>query len=746
MQIIQRLLISLLAISLLSAQAPQSAPREVEGRLATRLLNPSLEAAESETPKDQPKAEVTPISASKAVKKPQETVLNVGDVITISLPGEEAFAVDFAIDRQGTVTLPEVGSVELAGLGLTEAGLVIRSALSHAYRDLEELSVTMKERKLVVTVLGYVNAPGTYELPVDANVQMAISAAGGLATGAQLDRIQLRRGEAVNAFDYKAYLDSGDLGILPDMQTLDTVFVPASPLTGNVKTEFDSRLLTQASGKENGRSAIKVFGEVNTPSVFDYSDDANVVDIIMRAGGVTRYADVSQIRVLANDTAQVFSLMDYLDTGDAGRLPQLSAGATIYVPKTVEDSRNKDRTIYVMGEVARPGPIELQPGMGFIDVLATAGGPTRFADTINVRVLKADQSVITVNLPRFTEGRGEVLPDVGAGDTIFIPEKLDNIEPSWLKTPSNRTIKVIGAVMKPGRYEWSDEMNFFDLFAQAGGPSPKANIAAVQILMAEDAHSSRTFDLEAYINGTNASPLPQLVAGNVIVVPELPDDPSDNKSQWLRQAPEQSIYIMGQVNAPGRYGFNSSMGFLDIVAAADGPTSSADLRNVRVSHRGQNGSQVSHVNLARYFQTGDDSLLPHVRPGDVIFVPDRDKEWLDDSVGSTIRVLGAVAKPGRYRFSDEMTLLDLLAEAGGPTGDAMHDKIVVVNLACCREQARVFNLVDFAKTGDITMLPVVQAGDTVYVPDRTQSRWAKFMNGVRDTVPLISMVALIAGL
>ncbi len=105
------------------------------------------------------------------------------------------------------------------------------------------------------------------------------------------------------------------------------------------------------------------------------------------------------------------------------------------------------------------------------------------------------------------------------------------------------------------------------------------------------------------------------------------------------------------------------MSFLDIIAAANGPTGAADLRNVRVSHRHGKGSRISKINLARYFETGDDKLLPRVKPGDVIFVPDRNKEWLDDPKERTVRVIGAVGKPGRYRFADDMTLLDLLAEA-----------------------------------------------------------------------------------
>ena len=159
------------------------------------------------------------------------------------------------------------------------------------------------------------------------------------------------------------------------------------------------------------------------------------------------------------------------------------------------------------------------------------------------------------------------------------------------------------------------------------------------------------------------------------MVPELPDDPTDDKSQWVRQASADSIYIMGSVGAPGRYAFNRQMHFLDIVTAADGPNISADLRNIRVTHRGERGSRVSKVNLALYFETGDETILPRVKNGDVIYIPDQDREWLDLSKEKSVRVLGAVKAPGRYEFDDSMTILDLLAEAGGPASDALIEKI-----------------------------------------------------------------------
>jgi protein involved in polysaccharide export with SLBB domain len=676
----------------------------------------------------------------------EDIKLRIGDLVSLRVPGEQALSADFKVDRQGQISLPEIGNVMVAGLDLKAAENSVRTRLSRVYRDLDKLSLSLKERKLLVAVLGYVKTPGMVEIADEASVQMAIAAAGGLNQGAQLDRVRLRRKGKEEIFDYKRYLDTGDSTILPKLIPLDEIFVPASPRTGNVQIDFDGRTLAEAGDGSEDRTSIKVFGEVNKPGIFAFKNGANAVDLIMRAGGVTRYASVEQIRIINKGEPSVLNLQTFLDSGKNELVPDLAPGATIFVPKQLEEIRAGKNTVYVMGEVAKPGAFDSKPGASFIDILANAGGPTRFAETRQIRLLKANGTAILVDLPLFTEGRGGKLPKVEAGDAIFVPEKTDAKEPSWLKVAPNRAIKLMGAVVRPGRYEWSDEMSILDLLAQAGGPTHKADMARIQIRRSEtDQGRTVLFDLTNYLNG-KAPKLPKLSAGAVIMVPDLPSSPVDMKGQWVQQAPEASIYIMGQVGSPGRYAFNTQMSFLDIIAAANGPTGSADLRNLRVSHRGLKGSKVSKVNLARYFETGDDALLPKVKPGDVIFVPDRNKEWLDDPKERTVRVIGAVGKPGRYRFTDDMTILDLLAEAGGPTSDALQSKIVVINMTQNTEYARLFDLVGFAKTGRIDRVPAVRAGDTVYVPNMSQSDWKIFMDGVKDFIPIVSLIALLGAL
>jgi protein involved in polysaccharide export with SLBB domain len=549
----------------------------------------------------------------------------------------------------------------------------------------------------------------------------------------------------VITFDYQKYLDTGDSRILPSLRPLDEIFIPSSPLTGNVQIDFDSRTLAAAGDAAEDRKAIRVFGEVNQPGSFAFRPGMTVMDALLRAGGVTRYASVDQVRVIANNQPQLFNLKSYLDSGRTGLNPVLVPGTTIFVPKETDEVQSGAHVVYVMGEVAKPGAFEARPGASFFDILANAGGPTRFADSRQIRIIRGGGGVTDFDLSAYTEGGGHTTPPtISPGDAIFVPEKVQGPEQSsWLRIPPDRSVRVIGEVRAPGRLEWSDEMSLVDLIAQAGGPTEHGDLANVTVLTSDAGGRATTFDLKHFLErGGPAGSLPVVHSGYTVTVPALPQSPNDTRSTWVEQPASRSIYVLGSVGHPGRYAFDPGLSFLDVLSAADGPTPSADLLNIRVSHRGEARERVSHVDLAAYLESGDEHLLPEVKPGDVIFVPDRNRNWLEESPRNTVRILGAVGKPGRYQVSGDMTILDLLAEAGGPTSEAYEEKIVVVNLSCCASQARLFNLVAFAKTGDFSRLPVVRPGDTVYVPTLEQSDWKIFMDNVRDAVSILSIFGL----
>lgn len=673
--------------------------------------------------------------------------MQVGDQIAIMLPGEVTLNKTFQIDRQGRLTLPEVGMIEAKGMTEDELQKAVTQTLSAVIRDLSSLQVFVSKRQLLVTIQGYVAEPGEFTLNHNASVQMALYAAGGLRAGAQLDRFQLRRDGEVIVFNYKKFLDTGDDTLLPTLRSLDTLFIPASPMIGNIEQTFDPAALADSGDAAEDQEAIKVFGEVIRPGSFSAKEENNLVDMLMRAGGVTRYAAVEQIRVISDNEPKIFDLKQYLDSGDESLLPNIVAGATIFVPKQEEEIKAGSNTVYVMGEVAKPGAYEGKEAATFIDILANAGGPTRFAESRQIRIIRRDGTTVPFDLTLFSEGRmTDPIPQIQPGDAIFVPEKLDQNEKSWLKVSPSRAVRVIGEVVRPSRVEWSDEMSLMDLLAHVGGPTSRADTSRIEVVTPIGGNRTQTsiLNLDTFINeGRPDSELPPIRAGSTVRVHDLPDDPVDNKSKWIRQSSDSSIYVFGQVGAPGRYRFTEEMHFLDILSAADGPTADADLHNIRITHLDGKHARVSRLNLALFFETGDANLLPEVNIGDTIYIPEKNRNWLDRPKETTVRVLGAVNKPGRYNFDDHMTILDLLAEAGGPSNEAYIEKITVVNLSCCRDQARTFDLSEFSRTARFQDLPVLRVGDTVYVPRREESTAEKIRQGITDLFQLAGIAALI---
>ena len=680
-----------------------------------------------------------------------DIVIRPGDVLKIEIPGEVDFESAFQVKRDGTVNLPEVGKISIVGKTLHQTNTDLSKILGQEYRAINHLKVYLIERRVLIQVLGFVKQPGLIDLPEDGNVQMALQKAGGASAGAQLNKLQLNRQGKITIFDYKKYLDTGDFSILPKIIPLDVIFVPASPLIGNVQMDFDAATLSASGDGSEAATAAKVFGEVLKPGVFSFKKGNTVVDMLMRAGGITRYAGVEQIRVINDGTPQLFDLKTYLDTGDAAHMPQITAGSTLFVPIQEEEIKSGSRTIYVMGEVFKPGAYEAPAGTEFFDILANSGGPTRFAESRKIRIIRSSGQVDNFDLQAYTEGlTKKVIPKIFPGDAIFVPEKTDMNEKSWLKITPDRAIRVIGAVKKPGRYEWGDEMSFLDILAHAGGPTQDADMSQIRVIKTGESKRMPPFDLDQFITeGGDFSLLPQVGAGDTIIVSERPRDVIDNKARWLRQSQESSIYIFGQVGQPGRYAFDNKLHFLDILSAADGPNQHADIHNIKVTHRNSFQSKVTTLDLGLYFETGDETLLPIVKAGDSIYIPERNKPWIDQKKEQTIRIIGAVEKPGRYQFSADMTILDILAESGGPTQTADLEKIMVVNISQSQTEeniSTVFDLEEFIEHPDFTTLPLVRAGDTIFVPDISQSNWNVFMNNVKDMLSIVSLVVIAGGL
>lgn len=78
-------------------------------------------------------------------------------------------------------------------------------------------------------------------------------------------------------------------------------------------------------------------------------------------------------------------------------------------------------------------------------------------------------------------------------------------------------------------------------------------------------------------------------------------------------------------------------------------------------------------------------------------------------------IWGQVIKPGLYIVPDDTDLLTLLSLAGGPREDAKLTKIRIVRPTAQGEKIIWINMKKYIETGDETMIPIMQPGDTVIV-------------------------------
>jgi len=87
-------------------------------------------------------------------------------------------------------------------------------------------------------------------------------------------------------------------------------------------------------------------------------------------------------------------------------------------------SQIRSKNIYFMGEVSKKGPIEMTAGMTLLEAIGSAGGPTEFANTKKIYILR-DVAGVRQKIPvRYKEAlKGDRTLDLvlKPGDTIVVP-------------------------------------------------------------------------------------------------------------------------------------------------------------------------------------------------------------------------------------------------------------------------------------------------------------------------------------
>lgn len=265
-------------------------------------------------------------------------------------------------------------------------------------------------------------------------------------------------------------------------------------------------------------------------------------------------------------------------------------------------------------------------------------------------------------------------------------------------------VSVFGEVRSPGLYVYKPNLGIMDYIMCAQGTTRFAQIDTIKVIHIEEGKiQAKVFNLEKLLE--QGGKQPQIKSGDAIFVPERV---RNFTTGWTKVPAEKSVYVIGEVKNPGRYDFIPSLGFLDVLSQAGGPTRDADTKRLAVI---RDHKLVVTFDLHAY-QRGKQNRLPVIKPKDLIYIP---RTYVDYRIkkGSekVLNVIGEVTKPGRYEIENDMNLLDVLASAGLQS----QANISKIRIFHPNEKTTVFNLKKWAKKGDFTRLPVIRGGDTIMI-------------------------------
>ena len=144
------------------------------------------------------------------------------------------------------------------------------------------------------------------------------------------------------------------------------------------------------------------------------------------------------------------------------------------------------------------------------------------------------------------------------------------------------------------------------------------------------------------------------------------DSPASEVRVTLGRHRTIQVNVMGEVEMPGTYRLSSFATVFHALYQAGGVTDIGTLRNIRVL---RSGREVASVDIYKYLFHGDSKDDIRLEEGDIVLVPSYDL---------LVEVTGCVKRPMRYEMEAGEPLSQLLAYAGGFTGDAYGREVRVV--------------------------------------------------------------------
>jgi protein involved in polysaccharide export with SLBB domain len=323
--------------------------------------------------------------------------------------------------------------------------------------------------------------------------------------------------------------------------------------------------------------------------------------------------------------------------------------ATQYRDTSADVSVSRLRTIriYVVGEVEEPGAYDISSLSTALNALVGAGGVTPRGSLRSLKHMRGKQEIEEIDTyDLLLHGVSPDAKKLENGDTLMVP----SVGPQ---------VTVTGMVRRPAIYELNGEETVEDALELAGGILPAAALRHVEVQRLE-AHEKRTM-LSLDLSPDNSAPT-QLTSFKIQDGDEIHIFP-------IAQYNQDTIYLQGHVQRPGKYSYHAQMKLTDLVA------SYKDILPEPAAHYGE----IIRLNPPDFHPTvvsfdlaaamADPTVAPALQPLDTVRIFSR----FDFEPAPTVFVVGEVRSPGNYRTSGQASLRDAVFLAGGLKPDAALD-------------------------------------------------------------------------
>jgi len=543
---------------------------------------------------------------------PGDYRLGPGDRLGIFLLGKIQKNFDVVVNVEGKIFIPTVGVLSVTDLSINQFQEYLNRKLSKYYDNFSLNIMLIDPKQVPVIVVGDVERPGKYFLSSLNTVLDAVLLAGGPTSRGSLRNIQVYRQEKLYTIvDLYKFLMEGEAKQEIFLQPQDKIVVP----------------LIEA--------IVSVKGEVRRPARFElkFEGKERVSDLVNLAGGFTDLAFLDKIeisRLLTNGERSVL-YVDYRQIRENENCAAnilLKNDDQIQVFSLLEQKNPK--SVFIHGEVKRPGEYPLEENLHILDLLLKAGNLTRSAYMLQCEVAKIDPKTPTqfktINLQ-------QLLIDPASVQNILLEED-DRVFirkiPEWEVGP---VIEITGEVQFPGVYAITeDSTTLYEVMKKAGGFTKEALIREVNLVRKSskitiDKEYERLKELtrnqmsdteyEYLVMKQNTQDIGRIVVDfhRLCIKNDLSEDVflEDGDFIDVPKAPKV-VYVTGRVARPGGVIYNSGKNIKYYLNKAGGATWDSRLR----------GTKVTKV-------TGeiiDDEDVKNLQPGDIIWVPRKpDRDW-----------------------------------------------------------------------------------------------------------------------